>query len=675
MIAGNWLDAPFNMYTENNEGPETAHVLWAEPLIEGAFSPLGGGIAGGFTTGGPSYDLGFETGDAYEGFFMSSSLLGSRWPVIIGGVLYFNVEKADGATRIEREIVAVDLRTGEELWKRNWNNTRLDFGQLFYWDSYNYHGVYAYLYSVVGTTYNVYEASDGRWVFSINNVPSGTRLYGPNGELLIYTINQAAGWMTLWNSTHVERQQKIRDFGPSGSFHGSWLNQGNSYMGTTLNGSLGYMWNKTIPKGLPGSVWAVYPDDMIVGNQLYGGWMVVGEDPAVFWAVSLKAGQEGQLLYNRTWARPQGDIAMIRAAVSRDSRIFTLRAKEKMQMYGFNLDTGAQEWGPTEPFDIRSIYGATAYIAYDKLFFTADFAGIVYCYDVKTGALEWTYEVRDPYGSSEMYQKEFGGEMWPITPLFITDGKIYIGQSEHSPENPLPRGAPFICIDVETGGEVFRVNGMFRQTRWGGRAIIGDSIIATMDTYDQRIYGIGKGPSATTVTIQDDIVTHGESVLVKGTVTDISAGTKDDSLMSRFPHGVPAVSDASMSDWMLYVYKEFPCPANATGVEVIVEVFDPNNNYYEVGRATSDGAGFFSLAFTPEVPGKYTVITRFAGTKSYWPSYTETAINVEQAPEATPEPTQAPATMAEQYFLPSVAGIIAAIAVVGAVVVLMLRKR
>jgi hypothetical protein len=31
--------------------------------------------------------------------------------------------------------------------------------------------------------------------------------------------------------------------------------------------------------------------------------------------------------------------------------------------------------------------------------------------------------------------------------------------------------------------------------------------------------------------------------------------------------------------------------------------------------------------------------------------------------------------MAEQYFLPSVAGIIAAIAVVGAVVVLMLRKR
>src|SRR4030042_6643285 len=82
MIAGNWVDAPFNMYAENNKGPETAHVLWAEPLVKGAFSPLGGGLAGGFTSGGPSYELGFETGDAYEGLFLSSSLLGSRWPVI-----------------------------------------------------------------------------------------------------------------------------------------------------------------------------------------------------------------------------------------------------------------------------------------------------------------------------------------------------------------------------------------------------------------------------------------------------------------------------------------------------------------------------------------------------------------------------------------------------------------
>ena len=506
----------------------------------------------------------------------------------------------------------------------------------------------------------------------MSNVPSGTRVIGPNGEILIYTINQAAGWMTLWNSTQVERQTKINQYGPTGSKHGSWLT---AYMGTTLDGSLGIMWNKTIPTGLPGSVWATYNDEMIVGNQLYGSWMVLGEDTPVFWALSLTSGEEGRLLYNKTWTKPTGDIAMIRAAVSIDSKVFTLRAKETREVYGFNLETGTQIWGPTEEMDIRSVYGATAYIAYDKLLFTADFAGIVYCYDVQTGELLWTYEVRDPYGTSEMWHKEFGGDMWPITPLFITDGKIYIGQSEHSPENPLPRGAPFICLDVETGEEVFRVDGMFRQTRWGGRAIIGDSIIATMDTYDQLLYGIGKGPSATTTTIQDDVITYGDSVLVKGMVTDVSAGTKNDDLTARFPNGVPAVCDDNMSDWMLYVYKQFPRPTDINGVDVVAQVLDPNGNFYEVGTATSDSNGKYSIYFTPPVPGKYTVLVTFAGSNGYYGSWDETDIMVEEAPAPTAAPTPTPAPMTDMYVLGLGAGSIVAIIAIGLLLILMLRKR
>ncbi|MEM2130424.1 MAG: PQQ-binding-like beta-propeller repeat protein, partial [Candidatus Bathyarchaeia archaeon] len=607
-IAGNWPDAPFNMFAPYNSGPETAHVLWARPLIKGAFSPLGGGLAGG-----PMDEHGFETGDAYEGFFLSSSLLGMRWPVILGGAVFFNRYKSDGSTRVEQEVVAADLRTGEELWVRNWNNTRLDFGQLFYFDAWNYHAVFAYLYSIQGTTYMAYEASTGRWVYNITNVPSGTRIFGANGEILIYTVDLTNGWMTKWNSTHVVTQTRINQYGPLGQAHGSWIRE---YMGTALNGTLGIMWNKTITKGLPGSIWAVYDGDMVVGNQVWGSWMVLGDQPNVFWAISLKPGQEGQLLYNKTWQKPLGDVAAIRAAVSKDSRVFVLRAKELCQMYGFNLDTGEQIWGPTEKMDIRSVYGTTSYIAYDKLLFSADFAGIMYCYDVKTGKLLWTYEVKDPYGATEMWHKEFGGEMWPITPLFITDKKIYIGQSEHSPENPLPRGAPFICLDVETGKEIFRINGMFRQSRWGGRAVIGDSVIVTQDTYDQRIYAIGKGPSATTVAASPKTSVHGNKVLIEGMVLDISPGTDDATLQKRFPNGVPAVADESMSDWMLYVYKQFPCPANVKGVEVTIEVLDPNGNYYEVARATSDGSGFYSAAFTPPVPGKYTIIARFQGSKA-----------------------------------------------------------
>jgi outer membrane protein assembly factor BamB len=77
---------------------------------------------------------------------------------------------------------------------------------------------------------------------------------------------------------------------------------------------------------------------------------------------------------------------------------------------------------------------------------------------------------------------------WPIRILFITDGKIYIGHEEHSPVDSKSRGAPFFCLNADTGEVIWSIEGASRQNYWGGRAIIGDSIIATMDTYDQQIY-------------------------------------------------------------------------------------------------------------------------------------------------------------------------------------------
>jgi hypothetical protein len=204
---------------------------------------------------------------------------------------------------------------------------------------------------------------------------------------------------------------------------------------------------------------------------------------------------------------------------------------------------------------------------------------------------------------------------------------------------------------------------------------MGDSIIATMDTYIQSVYAIGKGPSATTVGVQSDVITESGSVLVKGMVTDISPGTKDAGMMLRFPNGVPAVADENMSDWMLYVYKQFPQPTTAVGVEVVISVLDPNNNCYEVGRATSDASGFYSVAFNPPVPGKYTIYASFAGSKAYWPSSAETAINVDSAPAATPAPTPTPAPMTDTYVTGFGIGIIVAIIVIGLVIILVLRKR
>jgi len=183
---------------------------------------------------------------------------------------------------------------------------------------------------------------------------------------------------------------------------------------------------------------------------------------------------------------------------------------------------------------------------------------------------------------------------------------------------------------------------------------------------------VGRGPSATTVVASPKVSVHGSSVLVEGSVIDIAAGTQQDEQAARFPDGVPAVSDESMSDWMEYVYMQRPRPSDVVGVEVVVYEDDPNGNHYEVGRTTSDEDGFFKLTFEPLVPGEYTVIASFEGSDAYWRSHANAAISVEEAPAATPVPTPVPQEPVGTYFAISTIVLLVAIAVA---VILLLRKR
>jgi hypothetical protein len=307
-------------------------------------------------------------------------------------------------------------------------------------------------------------------------------------------------------------------------------------------------------------------------------------------------------------------------------------------------------------------------IAYGKLY-SAAYAGIVYCYDVKTGKLLWTYEAKDPYNEI------LWSNNWPLKLCFITDGKLYFTHGEHSPNSPLPRGQPFFCLDAETGEEIFRIDGAFRGAEWGQNPIIGDSIIAGWNSYDNQIYAISKGPSSTTVEATPGVVTEGTSVVIEGSVTDVSPGTEAADLVLRFPNGVPAVADEDMSDWMKYVYLQFERPKDAKGVEVVLSVLDSNENYREIGRTTSDSNGFYSYMWKPDIPGKYTVSASFQGSNAYYPSQAETAFGVDEAPIQTVEPQPQP-TMSETYFVPAVAAIIVTVLVVGILLaILLLRKR
>ena len=658
-IAGNWLGyfrgsdtspTSSSQFRDVTTGPETGHILWAKPIVLG-------GLAGGIAQGPQSFDH----GDAYEG----------RWTnaVVISGILFYNRHQADGGTRLEQEVVAVDLRTGKEVWIRNWNNTRLSFGQVFYHDNFNQHSVYAYLWSTVGSTWNGYDPLTGRWIWSISNVPSGNNIYGPDGNIYRHVVNLNRGWVAQWNLSKVSEayRRKIYPNYDVNQARGSWLREN---MGLTLDGSdpNAFDWNVTIPAGaLPGSVRKVR-DGVILGSDFARG--SVTPDPAHMWAISTKPGQEGRILFNVTWDVPFADVHMSIEDASSEDGVFNVALQENQKQFMFDLYTGQLIWGPSESQHYQDQYGYASGnrwdVIADGILYAGSWSGILTAYDVKTGEILWKYENEDPY--NEIYW----GNAWPIRIAFIADGKIYLEHHEHSPIDPLPRGAPFVCLNATTGEEIFKIN--LRGTEWGSTPVIADGIIAMFNTYDCQVYAIGKGPSKTTVIAPESVQAFGTPVLIRGAVTDISTGALQDNIAPRFPDGVAAVSDDSMSDWMKYVYLQFPRPMTTLGVEVTLSIVDANGNYREIGKATSDADGFYSFMWEPDIPGKYTLYASFAGSKSYWPSHAQTAFGVaEEVPP--PEQPTIPPSNTDMYVLYAALGIIAAVVTVGAVLALLLRKK
>jgi outer membrane protein assembly factor BamB len=699
-IDGNWITTPPNFLAfGNNMAPESAHVLWTKPLTSGGQV---GGTLDPFQEiltqpdqSGQSGQVGYDTGDAYEGKWSGS--------LILGGKLYYQ-KYASGDPY--RETVAVDLHTGKQLWSKVLlNNLTLSRGQLVYWQTMDFYGTYDYLWatansgtypllglnSSAGTTWCAFDPDTGDYVYSMTNMPTATStVYGKHGEILIYYLNTANGYIYMWNSTNIPQEYASYVDGSMGWSQwrpmgkilnatgkaGVLVNYGsgnvavpNHYM--TPTGYAGYNWriNNTALKGLPGSVRMTVAQDKMVGG-------FVSNTTVGLWAIDLRPGHEGTLLYNTNWTAPSewatGNLAVGFGAQSFIDNTITVNAKESRYRYGFSLTDGSYKWTIDTPLAMLShltggFSGEGGVIAYGMLY-SGTVSGVIQAFNATNGKQVWSQTIQDPFTENTWTNN------WPMGYLIVANGIVYIAQMEHSGNQPLPRGGPFVALNATTGAVIWRANGMFRQTVWGGRAIIGDSIIATMDTYDQRIYAIGKGPSAITVAAGPKTSTFGSSVVIEGHVTDVSPGTSDTVLAARFPNGVPAVSDASMSDWMLYVYKQFPRPTNATGVEVILSVLDSNNNTREIGRTTADSDGYYNFQWNPDISGKYTVYASFAGSKAYYPSHATTAFAVDEAPE-TPvqEPVQTPASMTDTYILGSTVAIIIAIAAGFAIV--MLRKR
>lgn len=667
-IASNYLE-PFGAaysfgslrYQPDGTAPNSPHVLWTKPINFG-------GVVGGRDTGvdGATY----YTGLSYESRYSN--------PIIIYGRLFYALPRGNSAAG--GGYVCVDLQTGEEIWRQNYA-VNPSFAQLEWFDSPNQHGVVpnGYLWAVSGSTWIAYDPLDGNWLFNITNVPSGTRARGENGEIVIYQMDVANKWLALWNVTQVITN------GAANALQSSAYRP----VGAVLNSSLraSYSWNVSIPQLPSGAaIRYIVRDDILIGSANvrnafgqahFGG---VGIDTAAlyatFWTISLKPASRGSLVWMKDFPAPAGNITRQFGPLDAESRVFFMSDKETMQWSGYDLDTGNRLWGPignTRDFNYYPTIGSggvsqIGFTAYGKMY-TSGYGGEVFCYESKTGALLWKYN-----------NTNSGMETpWGLYPVFIgalVNGKIYVYTGEHSPNSPTYKGSRVRCLNATTGEEIWT---MLSWASVGGFADQGfpvaDGMMAYLNAYDMQVYGIGKGPSATTVTVQNNVLPHGSSVLITGTVIDTATGTKQKEQAARFPNGVPAVSDESMGPWMEYVYMQKSRPMDTKGVPITLGVLDANGNYREIGTTISDSDGFYSFDWKPDIEGKYTVYASFAGSESYWPSHAVTAFKVDPAP-ATPTPTEAPITsMTDQYFVPAVAGIIVTIVIVGVSIIIVLRKR
>ena len=69
---------------------------------------------------------------------------------------------------------------------------------------------------------------------------------------------------------------------------------------------------------------------------------------------------------------------------------------------------------------------------------------------------------------------------------------------------------------------------------------LGDGVLTYWNNYDHQVYAVGKGPSTMTAEVTNDVVQSGNSVMIKGTVTDVSPGTQQPNEHTASPTGRPS---------------------------------------------------------------------------------------------------------------------------------------
>jgi hypothetical protein len=602
------------------QAPNTAHIVWKR---QGAIGGLIGPISG-------------ET----KVEVWSSG--GGSPSIIYQGRCYQTVTEADVANNspsTRTYWMCYDLRTGQIYWKRPLYTGESAPSAILYYEGYpEVPGGEArfskdvHLISITGgrlVTYNPWNGAVSL-NFSISPLTSGT--YYKNGYwLTVQDLGAAAG------SNRYRLINWTLDVTP-----GAFLISSATWQSKIVS-NISWPWSNL------GTTWDMEAGIAVATNPV--------TPPAVgaWYGSSVQAASlvTGAQIWNKTY---EETIYSSSSTVADHGKVAIIT----MNGYwlGLNLNDGSVAWKSEKldyPWDSPGFgsYGvASAY----GLFFRFAYSGI-YAFDWNTGKIAWKYEApANPYETP--YTNPNGTTVYSFNAVgWIADGKLFAYNTEHTPTQPITRGWRLHCINTTTGKGVWNITGSMSP------GAIADGYLIASNSYDGYSYAFGKGQSATTISAPQTAITKGQSIMLTGTVMDMSPGQPN----------TPCVSAASMTEWMEYLHMQKAIPANVIGVPVSIDAIDPNGNAIHIATVTSDMSGTFGYLWQPEIAGKFTVTATFAGDESYGISWAETHVGVVEATQQTATPTQSTLTMPpyELYTIGSAVAVIIAIAIA----VVLLRKR
>ena len=608
-ISGPWPESGYNAsqcnFNPYTTAPNTPHIIWRDQGeragITGGSPDMGGGGIVGYSGSAPSCVA--AQGRLYytksEPWPSSATTLGSSHPVL------YCLDQYTGQLIYKKDITGVGSGTPYlEIQPR----IKADPESAEF---------------AAGGAFSLWLIGSGVWevnpwegqVMYYNATLMGSASMYYNSTIIIMNYPMT-GNMTCWSTRSKSILWTVNGaFGTYGT-SGGWI------------GSFPYLiWNGILV-GVQGGIGG-YPFDVVVRtwNITDGSLMATSADLGVYASLG---------------APPCGLCAGDGKVYIHCQDLYTYAVDIYTGRLAWKSDTPTSyPWGEFVAYNAASAYGVVIEQGWD---------GYLYAYNTATGKLAWK-----SFYTGNTTETAMGDYAW-WGKLAIADNKIYGGTGQHTQPSPNARGDKLYCVNASDGTLMWSLGPW--QTGSGG---VSSGMLFQTNNYDGCLYCFGKGQTATTVSVLPS-VTHMETVMIQGTVTDQSPGAP----------GTPAVSDASQTQWMEYLYMNKPMPINATGVTVHLQAMKSDGTVIDITHVTTDIMGHYEYIWCPPAEDTYKILATFEGSNSYWTSSGQCALGaIAVLPTASP-PAAAPDNT------PIFAGIIAAVVIailIGILNLIMLRRR